>query len=186
MHMRVASMVLALAAAACDRSAQAPDAAPAPAALDAPSPNAETARAFQPVNESARPFGVLTVAMSLRLPDDPAADATDVLTLRAANGLIVEGVVVGAISPSTQVQGQTLRALLDIPVEEPIVFVYRVTAEARAEGVAGLCGAESPSHVVVWEPAGPGDPVIKVLGVLGGAPGAAGARQCVMLEFRRG
>jgi uncharacterized iron-regulated membrane protein len=94
--------------------------------------------------------------------------------------------ITGAVSPATQVQGQTLRALLDISVDEPRTLVYRVTREAKPEASGqGLCGAEETNFVVVWEPAGPGEPVMKILGVMGGAPGAAGARACPMLEYRR-
>jgi hypothetical protein len=39
---------------------------------------------------------------------------------------------------------------------------------------------------VVWEPSGPGEPVMKLLGLTGGQPGAANARACTMLEYRRG
>jgi hypothetical protein len=126
--------------------------------------------------------------MATRLPDagDASGEITDVLTLTGANGLVVDAVITGAVSPATQVQGQTLRALLDISVDEPRTLVYRVTREAKPEASGqGLCGAEETNFVVVWEPAGPGEPVMKILGVMGGAPGAAGARACPMLEYRR-
>ena len=90
--------------------------------------------------------------------------------------------VTGAISPATQVQGQTLRALLAIPVEEPQVLVYRVT---EAAGSPGLCSGGAPTHVVVWEPSAPGDGAIKLIGITGGAPGAGDSRACPMLEYRR-
>lgn len=186
MLMRVALMALAVALAGCERQAEAPQGGEAPSAqLGSPAPAADPSRTFQPVNEAARPFGALSVAMATRLPDDPGAEATDVITLTGANGHVIEGAITSAISPSTQVQGQTLRALLNIPVEEASVLVYRVTNETRPEGRPGICGADTPTFVVVWEPNGPGDPVIKVLGVMGAAPGAAGARPCPMLEYRR-
>ena len=93
--------------------------------------------------------------------------------------MVVEAQVDGVASPATQVQGQTLRALLAIPVEEPQVLVYRVTAETKADG-RGICGAEIATHFVVWEPSGPGDAVMKVLAFSGGGPGEAAAR--VVLE----
>lgn len=190
MVLRSAFVMLALVLAACSEQAAAPEGAPAPPAqLDAPAPETEPSRVFAPNNDAARAAtGQLTVSIALNLPDmsQAGADAQEVLTLRGANGLVLEAAITGAISPATQVQGQTLRALLDIAVEEPQVLVYRVVQEARPEGVAqGVCGAEAPSFVVVWEPIGPGEPLMKVLGVTGAAPGAGAARACTMLEYRR-
>jgi len=183
---RAAVIVLALASAGCERGAQAPKADDAPAAqLGEPAPASDPSREFQPVNDAARAFGPLSVAMTTRLPDDPTTEATDVITLTGADGRVVEGAITSAISPATQVSGQTLRGLLALPVEEPSVLVYRVTNATQPEGRQGLCGAEAPAFVVIWEPNGPADPVIKVLGVMGAAPGAAGARPCAMLEYRR-
>ena len=104
------------------------------------------------------------------------------LSLRGGNGLNVNAAVTGAISPATQVGGQTLRALLAIPVEEPQVLVYRVS---EAAGSPGLCSEGAPAYVVIWEPSAPGDGAMKVLGVTGGAPGAGDSRACQMLEYRR-
>ncbi len=187
MLLRFGCVALALVLAGCQQEAAAPaDQAQAPQ-LDAPAPASEPSRVFAPQSDAARSAtGALTVAMTTRLPDAANGEITEVLTLTGANGLVVEATITGAVSPATQVQGQTLRALLDIAVEEPRTLVYRVTRETKPEGVTqGICGAEAPAFVVVWEPSGPGDPAMKVLGVMGEAPGAAGSRACPMLEYRR-
>jgi hypothetical protein len=128
------------------------------------------------------------MSVALRLPDAEAqnTDQQEVLTLRGATGLVVEAAVTGNISPATQVEGQTLRALMNIPVEEPQVLVYRVTQTTKPEGVQGLCGAEDAEYVVVWEPSAPGSNSVRLLGARGGAPGAGGARACPMLDYTRG
>lgn len=188
MAMRLSVVVLALALMACDTqtSPGAGGGAGEAPQLDAPAPESDPARVFAPSNDSARSTtGQLTVSMALRLPDDQNGDARDTLTLTGANGVTVEAEITDALSPATMVQGQTLRALLDIPVEEPQVLVYRVTNETRPESGQGLCGADAPSHVVVWEPAGPGEAVMKLMGVAGGAPGAADSRACPRLDYRR-
>lgn len=188
MNLRIALVVLALAAAGCGQqgSNSADGAADAPT-LDAPAPDSEPSRVFAAVNDPARAAAAeLTVSVTLRLPDESGGDAQEVLTLRGGNGLVVEAEITGAVSPATQVGGQTLRALLNIPVEEPQVLVYRVASETKPDGGGGLCGAGTAAFVVVWEPAGPGDPSMKVLGVTGAAPGAAESRPCPMLEYRRG
>lgn len=188
MHMRIALVALALALGACEQQASAPDGAPAPGPqLEAPAPETEPSRLFAPANDAATAAtGQLTVSIALDLPDasQPGADAQEMLTLRGANGVLVEAAIAGAISPATQVQGRTLRSLFEIDVNEPQVLVYRLTRETRAEGGHGLC-AEAASHVVVWEPIGPGEAVMKVLGLTGGAPGAAAARACPLLAYRR-
>jgi len=186
MRFGIALVALALAVAGCDQQATAPDDASNAPQLDTPAPETEPSRVFSATNDAARAAATeLTVSMTLRLPDESGGDAQEVLTLRSSDGLILEAEITGAISPATQVQGQTLRALLDIPVEEPQVLIYRVVNEAKGEDGRGICGAESPASVVVWEPAGPGEPVMKVLGVIGGQPGAANARPCAMLAYRR-
>jgi hypothetical protein len=187
MKVRIALIALALAAAGCDQQTSTPgEGAGTAPQLDAPAPETEPSRVFAASNDAARSAAdQLTVSMSLRLPDESGGDAQEVLTLRAPNGLIVEAAITGAISPATQVHGQTLRALLDIPVDEPQVLVYRVTSETKPDNGQGLCGAGAPTAVVVWEPAGPGEPVLKVLGLTGGQPGAADARPCAMLAYRR-
>jgi hypothetical protein len=185
MRVRVALTALALVLAGCDQQA-ATNAQGGPQ-LDAPAPETEPSRVFAASNEAAASAtGQLTADMTLNLADAAggSSDSQEVLTLTGANGVVVEAELTGAVSPATQVQGQTLRALLALPVEEPQVLVYRVRNETRPSG-QGICGADAATNVVVWEPAGPGEPVMKVLGLIGGAPGAAAARACPMLEYRR-
>ncbi|MFO1017352.1 MAG: hypothetical protein U1E03_07120 [Hyphomonadaceae bacterium] len=187
MRVRVALMALALIVAGCDRQAATNEQDANAPTLDAPAPETEPSRSFAAANDSATSAtGQLTVSVAMRWPDanQSNADPSEVLTLTGANGVIVEAELTGAVSPATQVAGQTVRALLNIPVEEPQVLVYRVTNETRPN-TQGICGADAATNVVVWEPSGPGDPVMKVLGTAGGAPGAAGARPCAMLEYRR-
>jgi hypothetical protein len=188
MNVRTAAVVLVLVLAGCNQAANTPGQSDnAPPQLEAPTLETEPSRVFAAVNEAANAAtGQLTVSLATHMPDAGQNNAgpQEVLTLTGANGLAVEAQITGAVSPATQVQGQTLRALLAIPVEEPQVLVYRVSNETKAGG-RGLCGDAAVSHVVVWEPAGPGSPEMKVLGVAGGAPGAAEARACPMLEYRR-
>lgn len=188
MKFRIALIAAALALGACNQQS-APDGAQESAALDTPAAEAQPDSVFTPNNEAARTTtGQLTMSVALRLPDAGSdnTDSQEVLTLRGASGLVVEAAITGAVSPATQVQGQTLRALLDIPVDEPQVLVYRVTNETKPEGVGGLCGAESAAYVVVWEPSAPGAASLRILGTQGGAPGAGGARACPMLDYGRG
>ncbi len=188
MTFRTALVVLALALAGCDQQAS-QDGAAQSAALDAPAPASQPDTLYAPANDAARTTtGQLTMSVSLRLPDAGAenTDQQEVLTLRGASGLVVEAAITGVVSPATQVQGQTLRALLDIPVEAPRVLVYRVTNETKPEGVGGLCGGEPAAYVVVWEPSAPGSTAMRLLGTHGGAPGAGGARSCPMLDYIRG
>lgn len=187
--MRVAiAAALAVVLAGCNQQGVSTDAQGADGPqLDSPAPETEPSRVFAPTNEAAEAAtGQLNVAITLRMPDasEANADAQENLALTGANGVIVEAQIVGAISPATQVQGQTLRALLGIPVEEPQVLVYRVSEETK-NGGRGVCGEDTPDHVVLWEPSGPGEAGLKLIGVIGGAPGAAGARACPMLEYRR-
>lgn len=186
MDVRIAMLALALFAFGCDQQqAQSPGGGDAPM-LDAPAPESEPSRVFSGTNGAARgATGDLTVSIAMQMPDAEGGDAQEVLSLRGANGLHLDAEITGAISPATQVQGQTLRGLLDIPVEEPQVLVYRVREETKPSNGRGLCGGENTDFVVVWEPSGPGEPVMKVLGLHGGAPGAAGARACERLEYRR-
>lgn len=190
MKLRTAFVVLALALAGCGQqnSASEDGASNAPQ-LDSPSSESMPSSVLEPANDAARTTtGQLTMSVSLHLPDagQDGADQQEVLTLRGATGVVVQAAVTGAVSPATQVQGQTLRALLNIPVEEPQVLVYRVVSEEHPEGVQGLCGTTATEYVVVWEPATPGEASMKLLGATGGAPGAAAARACPMLEYRRG
>jgi hypothetical protein len=138
---------------------------------------------YAAANDAARAVSnELTVSVTQELPDAADADIQERLSLRGGNGLNVSAAVTGAISPATQVGGQTLRALLSIPVEEPQVLVYRVSSAA---GSPGLCGGAMPTYVVVWEPSAPGEASMKLLGITGGAPGAGDSRACPMLEYRR-
>ncbi len=187
MKLRIALVALALVLVGCSRETATESAGAAPE-LDTPAPESEASRLFAPSNEAARAAtGELTVSTSLRLPDagQAGADAQEVLTLRGANGAAVEAQITSVVSPATQVQGQTLRALLDLPVEEPQVLVYRVTNETRSQAGQGLCGAGASAFVVVWEPSAPGEAVMKILALTGGAPGAGDARACAMLDYRR-
>jgi hypothetical protein len=190
MKLRTAFIVLALALSGCNQQNTASqDGAGGAPTLDSPTSESTPSSVFEPVNEAARTAtGQLTLAVSLHLPDagQDGADAQEVLTLRGATGVVVEATITGAVSPATQVQGQTLRALFDIPVEEPQVLVYRVATETHPEGVQGLCGATQTAYVIVWEPSTPGEAAMKILGATGGAPGAAVSRACPMLEYRRG
>lgn len=187
MKRTLALIVLAAMLAACGREAATPDEAAAPQ-LDAPAPETQPSRAFAAANDAARGVsGQFDVSTALRLPDagQSSGDAQEVLTLRGADGLVVEAQILSVVSPATQVQGQTLRALLALPVEEPQTLVYRVTSETRSQAGRGLCGDQTAEYVVVWEPSGPGEPVMKLMGLHGGAPGASDARACPMLEYRR-
>ncbi|MBX3510368.1 MAG: hypothetical protein KF700_04145 [Hyphomonadaceae bacterium] len=188
MRIGIAIMAAAMALAGCQQEAAKTDAGAAPGPqLDSPAPESEPSRVFAPANDAARAAGgaQLTVSIAQRLPDSDQGDIQEILTLRGGNGLVVEAAITGAISPATQVQGQTLRALLNIPVEEPQVLVYRVSNETRPDGGGGVCGASAPDYVVYWEPSAPGEAGLKVLGVQGGAPGAAAARACTLLDYRR-
>ncbi len=188
MRVLIAAAALALFVAGCNRQdgATEADGANTPQ-LDAPAPDTQPSRNFAAANDAATSAtGQISVAVTLRLADasQANADAQEVLTLTGANGVVVEAQISGAVSPATQVQGQTLRALLNLPVEEPQVIVYRVSNETKPNG-QGICGADSAAHVVVWEPATPGESALRVLGVMGGAPGAGDSRACPMLDYRR-
>jgi len=183
MKSRIVLFVLALALTACNQQAGTDQAANDTPQLDAPAPDSEPSRVFAAANDAARAVSnEITVSVTQELPDAADADIQERLSLRGGNGLNVDAAVTGAISPATQVGGQTLRALLAIPVEEPQVLVYRVN---DAAGAPGLCTQGTPSHVVIWEPSAPGDAAMKILGVTGGAPGAGDSRACQMLEYRR-
>jgi hypothetical protein len=189
MNVRIACLAFALALGACNQQNAAAPGAEQSAALDTPAPESEPDSTLAPNNDAARATtGQLTMTVSLRLPNAGSdnTDQQEVLTLRGATGLVVEAAITGAISPATQIQGQTLRALLNIPVEEPQVLVYRVTNETKPEGVGGLCGADAAEYVVVYEPSTPGASSMRILGARSGAPGAANARACPMLDYTRG
>lgn len=188
MRLGIVAVAFALVLAGCNQQSATSDAeGPGAPQLDAPAPETQPTRGFAAANDAATSAtGTLNVEVTLRLPDasQENADALEVLTLTGENGVIVEAQIAGAVSPATQIEGQTVRALLNIPVEEPQVLVYRVTNETKTNG-RGVCGADNVSHIVFWEPSGPGASSLKVLGVVGAAPGAAGARACPMLEYRR-
>lgn len=188
MNMRIALAVLALAVAGCDQQSASTQGGAGAPSLDSPAPESEPSRAYAAANDAARTAtGDLTVSVSTRLPDAGSnSDPQEILSLRGANALALEAVITGAVSPATQVQGQTLRALFSIPVEEPQVLVYRVANETKAPNGQGLCGGDTAAFVVVWDPETPGEAGYKVIGLTGGAPGAANARACPMLEYRRG
>lgn len=178
----------AFALAACDPSGQQADKSAAQPPLDSPAPESSTTRTFEAGNAAARATtGQISVAMPSRMPDAAHAGEApqEALALSGANGFQLAADLTGAVSPATQVEGQTLRALLNIPVEEPQVLVYRVVTETKQQNGQGLCGASAANFVVVWEPTLPGEPVLKALGVMNAAPGAAGARPCTLLEYRR-
>ena len=184
-------LAAALALASCDRgSPLGGDAKSNPAPhLDSPAPDAEPTRMFAASNDAARAATgpQLTVTMASRMPDATHASdgPQDTLSLRGANNLQIEADLTNAVTPATQVGGQTLRALLGLSVEESRVMVYHVTSETKPESGKGICDAGTPAYVVVWEPQAQGEPVLKALGVTGAAPGAAGSHQCTMLEYRR-
>jgi len=187
MKLRIALVICALALAGCDQQpASSSSGANAPQ-LDSPAPDTEPTRTFDPVNDAARTAtgAHLSAATTTQLPPagQAGADQQEVLTLTGANGLTVAGVITGAVSPATQVGGQTLRALLALPVDEAQVLVYRVSAETKPAGGGGLCGADAAAFVVVWDPETPGVTGYKVLGLTGGQPGAANAHACPMLEY---
>lgn len=189
MKFRTAFFALALALAGCNQQSATQGGAEDGAALEAPAPESAPSTVLQANNDAARTAtGQLTMSVALRLPDvgSENADQQEVLTLSGATGLVVEAAITGNVSPATQVQGQTLRALLNIPVEEPQVLVYRVTNTTKPAGVQGLCGADDAEFIVLWEPSTPGSSSMRLLGVRGGAPGAASARPCTMLDYSRG
>lgn len=183
MMLRVALVALALAVAGCNQQSASTDTTSDAPQLDAPAPESEPSRTYAAANDAARAVSnELTVSVTQEFPDAVDADIQERLTLRGGNGLNVNALVTGAISPATQVGGQTLRALLGLAVEEPQVLVYRVT---EAAGSPGLCSEGAPTYVVVWEPSTPGEASMKILAITGGAPGAADSRACQMLEYRR-
>ncbi|MBX3429337.1 MAG: hypothetical protein KF779_07130 [Hyphomonadaceae bacterium] len=183
MMLRVAFVALALVVAGCNQQSSSTDTATNAPQLDSPAPESQPSRTFAAANDAARAVAnEITVAVTQEFPDAADADIQERLSLTGGNGLNVSALVTGAISPATQVGGQTLRALLELAVEEPQVLVYRVT---EAAGSPGLCAGGAPTFVVVWEPSAPGDASIKILGITGGAPGAGDSRACAMLEYRR-
>lgn len=180
-----------LALSACDRLAPQEESGSAPADLEAPAPESDPARVFAPSSDAATAAtGELTVRVALQMPDAEQADRgaapRETIQLRGATGLILEAELTGASPPSTQVAGQTLRALLGLPVNAVQTIVYRVERETKPESGQGVCGPDAPAYLVVWEPDGPGaSGDLKILGVRGAAPGAAGAQPCALLAYAR-
>ena len=188
MRSSIALIALAMMLAACGPQDSASKGASQAPQLDAPSQDTGGSRSYAPSNDPARSAtGQLTYSVATRLPDAGAAnaDATEVLTLHGANGLNVDAQVISAESLATQVQGKTLRTLLNLPVDAQDGRVFHVGAETKPASGQGLCGADATQYVVVWEPSDPGDSTLKIMGVLGGAPGAASARACPVLEYQR-
>ncbi len=188
----IARLVLVLAAcalAACDRAADTKGGVPAEApSLVAPTPVAEPGRTFAPSGAAASAAtGELNYALALRMPDAAGGggEAQEILTLRGANGLTIEATLASAQTPAAMVDGQTLRGLMGLPVEATQALVYKVIREAAPEGGAGLCGASPAAFLVLWEPEGPGEPILKVFAVSGAAPGERGAKPCAALDYRR-
>ncbi|MEZ5958754.1 MAG: hypothetical protein R3C27_16265 [Hyphomonadaceae bacterium] len=183
MMLRVALIAMALALAGCNQQSASTDTTSDAPQLDAPAPTSEPSRVYAAGNDAARAVSnELIVSVTQEFPDAADADIQERLTLRGGNSLDVSALVTGAISPATQVGGQTLRALLGLDVNEAQVLVYRV---AEAAGAPGLCPEGAPTYVVVWEPSNPGDNSMKLLGITGGAPGAGDSRACQLLEYRR-
>ena len=176
---------------ACDRFKPAEEESGGPAHLEAPAPESNTARIFSPSGPAATAAtGELTVNVALQMPDageaDRGAGPQETIQLRGATGLILEAVLTGASPPSTQAGGQTLRALLQLPVNAVQTLVYRVGRETKPESGQGICGPDAPAYLVVWEPDGPGAAGdLKILGVRGAAPGSAGSQPCSLLAYTR-
>jgi hypothetical protein len=160
------------------------------AKLEAPAPESEPARAFTPAGAAAtRATGPLTVSVAQNFPDADSAEhgagPREVLKLAGANNYRLEAELVGASSPATLVEGQTVRGAMGLPVEATTVLIYRVMNETKSGG-AGLCGAPTAGYVLEWEPESVGgEPVFKLMGLLGGAPGDQGVRLCPALDYRR-
>lgn len=183
-------MAALVGAAACNRAAPTQSSAGQGPQLEAPAPEAEPTRAFAPANPAATAAsGALNVSITTRMPDaaqaDQGAAAHDVLTLTGANHLVLEAESFSTVSPATQVERQTIRALMSLPVDAAQVVVYKVSSETKPESGQGVCGADSPAYVLVWEPDTPGDASLKIMGVKNAVPGAAGAQACPSLEYGR-
>ena len=112
MTLRVVLVALALAVAGCNQQSASTDATDSGPQLDAPAPESEPSRAFAAANDAAHAVsGELTVSVTQEFPDAADADIQERLSLRGGNGLNVNALVTGAISPATQVGGQTRLSL---------------------------------------------------------------------------
>lgn len=171
--MRLLIVCAVIALAGCGQGADAPKGAQPE--LAAPAQSESTARAFTPANDAAtRASGPISVSVATQM------SGGEVMQLTGQNGLSVEAELTGAADPSTTVQGNTLRSLLALDVQASQTLVYRVR---KVEGA--LCADAPATHVVVWEPDGPGETVLKILPLRGGAPGEGGAQACGLLAYGR-
>ncbi|MBI1251824.1 MAG: hypothetical protein GC189_10160 [Alphaproteobacteria bacterium] len=178
-----AALILALAACdAADVEAGRSAVAEGPQ-LAAPAPEAEPARRFQPSSDAARAAtGIVTVSVTMRMPQGGSDPGGEVLTLRAANGLVVEARLVGSIAAAATIAGQPLRALAGLPVEASQALLYEINQEG---GGASLCGGARATHLVYWEAPAPGAEGLRMLPFSGGAPASAEAAPCTALEYAR-
>ncbi|MGE0046663.1 MAG: hypothetical protein AB7J28_03645 [Hyphomonadaceae bacterium] len=182
----IAALSFALGAAACEQQVQRADQPEGPR-MDAPTPEAEPARVFAPESENARTVtGRLTLTLTTRMPDAESAQSgpTDVLSLRTQTGLAAEATLEGTSAPSATVEGQTIRALMELPVDASQTLVYRVTEET-APGGRRLCGERETTRLVIWEPEAPGADGLRMLALAGDAPGQAGAVACGAFAYTR-
>jgi len=182
----IAMTALAALAACTPASAPQDGVGDAPALVDPSSEESGAARTLAAANAAAEALtGRIEVSNMTRMPDAGANAAAprEVIALTGANGYVLEAELVGAASPAMMVDGQTLRGLLSLPVEASQTLVYRVSREEK-DGRPGLCGADAPDFVVIWDSENPAAPALKALGLRGGQPGEEGARACAMLEYR--
>jgi pyruvate/2-oxoglutarate dehydrogenase complex dihydrolipoamide acyltransferase (E2) component len=184
----VTALLLGAALCACERASEPAGARVAGPEMGAPAPESAPGRRYVPVSETARAItGRLTVTLTTRMPDAQAEEATptEVLSLRAETGVAAEAALEGSLAPSISVEGQTIRALMELPVEASRVLVYRVTEENAPAGAQKLCGARQTTRVLVWEPETPGDESLRLLTLAGDAPGRPGAQLCMPLAYER-
>jgi hypothetical protein len=180
--------LLCVSAAACERPSETPGQRVVGPKMEAPAPDAAPARRFTPVSETARVVtGRITETLTTRMPDaqSKGASAVEILSLRTETGIAVEAALEGAVAPSISVEGQTIRALMSLPVDAGQVLVYRVTDESAPAGAQRLCGARPTARVLTWEPETPGEATLRLLTLSGDAPGKAGAQLCLALAYER-
>jgi hypothetical protein len=176
--------------AACDSAPPAVEQSAAGPALDAPTQEADSARAYAPANPAATALtGALQARFATRMPEageaENGAPPQDVLSISGATGYTLDADLTGAASPAVQVEEQTLRALLALPVDVSQTLVYRVVRETKTAGGQGLCGADDAAFLIVWESPDTAEPVLKLLGLAEAAPGEPRAHACAMLEYSR-
>lgn len=147
-------------------------------------------RRYAPEGEAAELTGALTMNETARLGGPPADEASvamsseTILTLTGEQGQTVEALLLDTIDPGASVSGQSLRSLMDLPLDAT-PLLYQVTSEALAGEAVGLCGAQSATHLALWEDVASPEGRMKVLITAGGAPGAAGASLCQVLAYTR-